>query len=51
MISVILYSIVVRVGGYRSDVTFPVIFVIEGVHSRSFGSEEEIVRNDFEDEI
>ena len=51
MIYVIIGSIVVRVDGYWSEVTFPFIFMIQGVQSGSFGSVEEIVRNDFEDEI
>lgn len=44
-------SSAVRVGGNQSDVTSPVISGIQGVQSGSFGTTEEIVRNDFGDEI
>ena len=41
----------VRMDGLQSEVTSPVLFGIQGVHSASFGLENEIVRNFFEDEV
>ena len=51
MVSAILGSTIVRVGGHQSEVTSVVIFGIEGVRSESFTSIKLIVRNHFEYEI
>ena len=51
MISATMGSTIVKLDGYQSEVTFLVIFVIQGVQSASFGSTKEILRNDFKDEI
>ena len=37
--------------GYRSEVTLPYIFGVQGVQLGSLVSAEEIVKNDFQDEI